>query len=489
MQKNNTNKSQLLIILLIFVIAFTSRLILLDLRPLHHDESVNEYFLSNLINSNYYKYNPDNYHGPFLYYITLPFTFLKTTEITLRLPQALFGALLCLLPFLIKTISKKAKIISCIFLMLSPSLFYYSRYAIHEIFFTFFTFLAIVSLINLSTKKSKKIWIYGLIISLFLAYSNKETAIINGFCIAITLIAMLFSKEKRENIKANLTSDKNKHLPSKHIVFALLLAILIHITLFSSFFSNPHGILDSIIGPFNWKTRTQEHAKPIYYFVEILLKFELPIILLSVVFCFYSAQQLIKTNKKYSSAYILIFGILLLTTYSIISYKTPWLIISSVSILALSSGIFLSFIKSKKLLLALFFLCITYLTIQLVMTSFINPANDNKNPFSYVHTDINLKQNLGFITKNDIQIEIIGEGADYWPLPYYLKRNIISYKNTDEFINSIQDSFDKDILIKEQDYEKIKDTIFEKYKASQNKTIKIRSGSTYIFLRLEKNPS
>jgi len=488
MQKNNTNKSQLLIILLIFVIAFTSRLILLELRPLHHDESVNEYFLSNLINNNNYKYNPDNYHGPFLYYITLPFTFLKTTELTLRLPEVLFGSILCMLPFLIKTLSKKAKIISSIFLMLSPSLFYYSRYAIHEIFFTFFTFLAIVSLINLSTKKSKKIWIYGLIISLFLAYSNKETAIINGFCVIIVLILMLLSKERRKNIITNLTCErKNKLIPSKHILFALILAIFIHIILFSSFFSNPNGILDSIIGPFNWKTRTNEHAKPFYYFVEILFKFELPILILSLGSVFYYAQQLIKDKNKQSGLYITIFAFLLLISYSLISYKTPWLIISFVSILSLSSGILLSKIPTKKIFLILCSLSIVFLIFQTIMTSFINPANDKNNPFSYVHTDINLKQNIQFITQNNIKLEIVGESADYWPLPYYLKENIIAYSDITSFNNSLETNKQKNILIREQDFESIKNYIHQNYTILQNKSIKIRSGSTYIFLELNQS--
>jgi predicted membrane-bound mannosyltransferase len=35
----------------------------LGLKPLHHDEGVNSYFLLNLADHNDYKYNPENYHG------------------------------------------------------------------------------------------------------------------------------------------------------------------------------------------------------------------------------------------------------------------------------------------------------------------------------------------------------------------------------------------------------------------------------------------
>ena len=44
----------------------------LGLKPFHHDEGVNAHFLLPLMKqgSSAYKYNPTNYHGPTLYYIT-----------------------------------------------------------------------------------------------------------------------------------------------------------------------------------------------------------------------------------------------------------------------------------------------------------------------------------------------------------------------------------------------------------------------------------
>src|SRR3990170_2509373 len=43
----------------------------LELKPLHHDEGVNGHFLITLFRENVYKYDPSNYHGPDLYYISL----------------------------------------------------------------------------------------------------------------------------------------------------------------------------------------------------------------------------------------------------------------------------------------------------------------------------------------------------------------------------------------------------------------------------------
>ena len=44
----------------------------LELKPLHHDEGVNGYFLTTLFREGIYKYDPANYHGPDLYYSRLP---------------------------------------------------------------------------------------------------------------------------------------------------------------------------------------------------------------------------------------------------------------------------------------------------------------------------------------------------------------------------------------------------------------------------------
>src|SRR6476646_5724933 len=58
----------------ITAIAAALRFVALELKPLHHDEGVNGFFLINLFRDGVYKYDPANYHGPTLYYIALFFT-------------------------------------------------------------------------------------------------------------------------------------------------------------------------------------------------------------------------------------------------------------------------------------------------------------------------------------------------------------------------------------------------------------------------------
>ena len=55
----------------ILIIAACLRLTYLESKPLHNDEGVNGNFMTQLVRTGYYHYDPENYHGPSLYYLTL----------------------------------------------------------------------------------------------------------------------------------------------------------------------------------------------------------------------------------------------------------------------------------------------------------------------------------------------------------------------------------------------------------------------------------
>lgn len=111
----------------------------LTLKPLHHDEGVNGYFLITLFREGVYKYDPSNYHGPTLYYISLAFTKLFGLEtFSIRASMAVFGVLMVVgILFLRKYIGSIGSLCAALFVALSPGMVYISRYFIHEIFFVF----------------------------------------------------------------------------------------------------------------------------------------------------------------------------------------------------------------------------------------------------------------------------------------------------------------------------------------------------------------
>ncbi len=137
-------------------IAAFLRFFWLELKPLHHDEGVNGFFLTNLVRDGVYKYDPANYHGPTLYYLTLPFVKLFGLEtIPIRVSVAIFGVLTVVLAlYLRRYIGKTASICAALLIALSPGMVFISRYFIHEIFFVFLSLAIVVAVLFFVEKRS-----------------------------------------------------------------------------------------------------------------------------------------------------------------------------------------------------------------------------------------------------------------------------------------------------------------------------------------------
>lgn len=121
----------------------------LTLRPLHHDEGVNGFFLTTLFREGVYKYDPANYHGPTLYYISLAFTKIFGLEtLPIRWSVAVFGVLTVVLAFYLRGyLGRIGALAAAAFLALSPGMVYISRYFIHEILFVFFTLALVIAVL------------------------------------------------------------------------------------------------------------------------------------------------------------------------------------------------------------------------------------------------------------------------------------------------------------------------------------------------------
>ncbi len=121
----------------------------LELKPFHHDEGVNGYFLTTLFREGIYKYDPANYHGPDLYYVSLAFSKLfGLNTLAVRSSVAIFGVLTVLLAFCLRRyIGKTGALFAALFLALSPGMVFISRYFIHEMLFIFFSLAIVISAI------------------------------------------------------------------------------------------------------------------------------------------------------------------------------------------------------------------------------------------------------------------------------------------------------------------------------------------------------
>lgn len=136
------------------------RFFLLELKPLHHDEGVNGFFLITLFRDGIYKYDPSNYHGPTLYYVALAFTkIFGLNTISIRSSVAIFGVLTVVLAFFLKNyIGRFGSLAAALFLALSPGMVFISRYFIHELLFVFFSFGIVVGVLYFIEKRKAGIF-------------------------------------------------------------------------------------------------------------------------------------------------------------------------------------------------------------------------------------------------------------------------------------------------------------------------------------------
>jgi len=120
---------------------------------MHNDEAVNAMKFGKLWEQGAYKYDPNEHHGPTLYYatwligrLTAAPDFEHYTENRLRFVTVLFGiGCILLLPLLWDGLGRNGTAWAGLFLAVSPAFAFYSRYYIHEMLLVFFTLLALAA--------------------------------------------------------------------------------------------------------------------------------------------------------------------------------------------------------------------------------------------------------------------------------------------------------------------------------------------------------
>src|SRR5262245_59416742 len=144
---NLSEKTWLIACAAILLIGIAIRFYALELKPAHHDEGVNGFFLTNLVRQGAYKYDPTNYHGPTLYYLTLPSVALfGMSTFSVRLVTAIFGiGIIWLILKLRRQLGEIAVLSAAVLYAISPGSVFYSRYFIHEILVAFFSLGIVVA--------------------------------------------------------------------------------------------------------------------------------------------------------------------------------------------------------------------------------------------------------------------------------------------------------------------------------------------------------
>ncbi|KKQ57229.1 MAG: hypothetical protein US74_C0006G0012 [Parcubacteria group bacterium GW2011_GWA2_38_13] len=473
-----TSKKQFwLSFFIILALAMITRLIFLDLRPLHHDEGNNYFFTQQIFETGKYIYNPLNYHGPLYFFaIFISFLALGISEFSLRLPAAIFGILAILTPFVFIKGNNKKWIFPSLFLIASPSFMYYSRYSIHESALVLFSiFLVIITTRFLEEKKLVYLPYIGLATALI--FATKETGILS-IAIVFFICILNFKNLRRMEWKKNYIM----------ILGAVYAFLILYIAFFTWFFMDIHGIVRSFEAYVPWMQRSVSetgHIKPFYYYIKLITLYEAPLLVISL--CGLAMYFFTKTKNAYIKNFS-IYTILLLLLYNFIPYKMPWIVINITAPLCIIAGLIIENISNKKIRASLGALSIITLLGFSVYLNFMRPWQED-NLYAYVHTyasAISMVKEINSIYTNDSKILIASK--EYWPLPFYFHKKAVQYQN-DVTSLRIQDYPDFNIFI-------IQDDIFTKSEFPEgyfSKKYELRSGATlYLvakktFENVEKN--
>lgn len=128
----------------------------LEVRPLHHDESLHGRLSLSFHNNperHYYKYNP-LLHGPFLYHaLNWTYELFGDSKWAIRSPMALIGSFFLLLPWIFrKHFSPIGVCALTAAFALSPLLIYWSRFIRHDYFFLLWVVLMLYGLIGVRSR-------------------------------------------------------------------------------------------------------------------------------------------------------------------------------------------------------------------------------------------------------------------------------------------------------------------------------------------------
>jgi len=456
--------------LLIVLGAAVFRLVGLGLRPMHHDEANQALKFGALLERGDYRYDKADHHGPSLYYLSLPFAralgadrLAALSERTLRLVPACFGiGAILLLLFLVPLIGKEAVLWGALGLAVSPVMVYFSRFYIQETLLLFFLVGFIVALCRYKRRPS---WAWAVAAGVFagMMYATKETSVIAfGSIAAAFLLASLF-KEKKGRDEATRDKPKEANLspqaderqgfaPGKrtwiHLMIGFGTAILVSLLLFTSFFQNPRGWLDSILSFKVYFARAGEagfHVHPWSYYLQTLtfsksgsgpLWSEGLILVLAAVGIVAAFKRRANNGTDRLFLRFLVFYTLLSTAaYSLIPYKTPWNILPFYLgfVLLAGSGAAALFRtvrtrSTRVIVLLLIAAGFVHLGAQGWRASFVYPA-DPRNPYVYAQTSpdflklVRRVEDLAALhpDQEKMLIKVIAGPYETWPLPWYLR--------------------------------------------------------------------
>lgn len=474
-----------ILILVVTVLAAALRLPRLNVRAMHTDEAVHADKFGTLLEKGQYWYDRFEYHGPTLNYFSLipawlgaKENYVQVTEFTLRIVPVFFGILLVFLFTLLSDgLGKTAVVTAAILTAISPAFVFYSRYYIQEMLLVCFTF-ALIACGYRYTRNKKIGWAIATGIFAGVMHATKETSIIAFGAIAAAIVLTLLL---RPNAREKLSIEIKTVTPS-HIIAFVVSAAIVSALFYSSFFSNPVGIIDSFrtyATYFNRAGQNQLHIHPWYYYLKMLLYTRYGdgpiwseafiVILACIALVVMRRKQPVPGLDSNLLTFFAAYTVIMTVIYSIIPYKTPWCMLGFLHGMIILAAIALAAItnlRPSKPIRAIILVVLSTGGIGLLCQSIAGNYKyyqSTCNPYVYAHSTNDvyvIKQRLEDVLNAQprgkaTEIHVICTDDDYWPLPWYFR----SFQNVGWFNSVKHQSPNAPIVITSMD---LKDEVLTK---------------------------
>lgn len=415
---------------------------------MHADEANQAVKTGELLEAGTYVYDPHDHHGPTLYYAALPIASLRgettlasLSETTVRLVPAIFGTIgVLLLGFLAATAAGRhasarqtwIAAVAAAFLAVSPPAVYYSRYFIQETLLVTFTLAALLSVLRW-WQSGRTGWAIAAGVCAGLMQATKSSA---PLFLVLAFLAVMAARVSRPAA-----------WPAwRHVGFAAGAAALTLAVFYSSFGTNPRGLVDALAAYAHALTRLggeTGHEKPWWYYMHMFGWFRTggmawhqlafsALVLAGLLMALRSQWCMWKTGQTGTpeDAALRVAGnyaILVAAAFALIAYKTPWHVIHLVPGFALLAAAALGRICRLRtgvfaaIPLAAF--ALATLLQQTQRAAFLRPA-DARNPYAYVHSSPDVRKYRALAEEAlriapGRPIRVISE--EYWPLPWYFR--------------------------------------------------------------------
>jgi len=435
----------------------------LDVRPMHHDEANQAVRFGTLLETGEYRYDRNDHHGPTLYYLTLPSAWLRgqhtlaaLDERTIRVVPVAFGAGLPLLFLLLaRGLGRPAVTIAALLAAISPALTYYSRFYIQESLFVFFALGFAIALGRYMLCAGAG-WALAAGSFAGLAYSTKETSII---VLLAALVASVIARATAWSDAAaaptllpsagptNLATGRGRDLRTfrrlSHIALALATAAVIAVTLYTSFFTNLAGSVESVRAFGIYLARGIDpgaHAEPWHYYFRLLawsttgglVWTEALVLVLALAGAIVAYRR---RRVSFWPLYLCLYSVITAAVFSVVRYKTPWNLLPFHAGFVLLAGFgavsLFRAVRSRAVravLAAVFLVACVQLAGQSWRANFSYPA-DPRNPYAYAQTSMDflrLEERIRAVAAvhedgRNMLVKVIAGPYEQWPLPWYLR--------------------------------------------------------------------